>query len=715
VTASPEIAARAARLANLPLRSVEAAVALIDDGCTIPFIARYRKDATGGLGDGDLRRLEERIEEARAFVERRASIRAILEKAGKLTPDLDARLAAAATRQELEDLYEPFKERRRTKASAALERGLGPLADRLADPGERGRPEDLAAPFVSAEKGVGSVEEALAGAADIIVDRIATDPEVRKLVRESRAGGTLVVRASRGKSEEAARSVYRELVGLRASVRSLRPHRVLAVNRGEREGPLSVSVEGDREREERGILRKFLPRPGRPADACIREAAARALDDRVGPAGENDVRRTLTEDAEARSIDTFRENLRQLLLSPPLKRTVILGVDPGFSHGLKCAAIDACGAFLAATTIHPNRGHPEGAAREVRALVEKLRADLVAIGNGTGSREAARFVRDALRDLPGGRRVQQAIVSEAGASIYSASEEAAEEHPDLDVEARGALSIARRVQDPLAELVKIDPWHLGVGQYQHDLDEGKLRKALDGVVEAAVNEVGVDLNRASPALLRRVSGIGPRIARAIVERRKTAGPFRSRADLREVAGIGAKAFEQAAGFLRVPESSEPLDRTAVHPESYGVARRIAAAAGRSVEEIAGHPEVLQTVDPARFAEGPAGVEAVRDILRELAQPGRDPRGEAASMEYTEGVESIEALRPGMTVSGTVTNLADFGAFVDIGVHRDGLIHVSRLGRRVGHPSEVLRLGQRVRAKVEAVDLDRQRISLSLEA
>ncbi len=705
---------RTARLLNLPLRSVEAAAALFEEGCTIPFIARYRKDATGGLSDEDLRRLEEGLEEARAVEERREAILSALEKSGKLTDALRAELARIDTRRELEDLYQPFKEKRRTRASQARERGLEPLAERLLDSAESRPPAVLAAPYVDPEKGVPTVEEALRGAVDIIVDRIGTDPEARRRIRESRAAGFLAVQAARGKKEEAEKSVYRELLGLRTRVGSIKPHRVLAANRGETEGLLSVSVEGDGPREEREVLRRYLPRPGRPAGSLVAEAVAAALKDRLGPAAERDVRRSLSEAAEARAIETFRENLRQLLLAPPLSRRAILGMDPGFAHGVKCAVVDARGAYISSVTLypHPPQSRVREAAEAVVRLIEAQEVDVVAIGNGTGSRETGRFVREALKSVK--RPVAQVIVSEAGASIYSASRVAAEEHPDLDVTIRGALSIARRVQDPLAELVKIDPWSLGVGQYQHDVDEGQLRKALDGVVERAVNEVGVDLNRASVSLLARVSGIGPRTARAIFERREKSGPFRSRADLLRVPGIGEKVYQQAAGFLRVPESPEPLDRTAVHPESYGLARRIAEALGRPIEGLPGEAAALRALDPARFAGGIFGVETVSDIIEELAQPGRDPRGEPPSFEYTEGVEAIADLKPGMVLTGTVTNLADFGAFVDLGVHRDGLLHVSRLGRRVDHPSEVLRLGQAVRVRVESVDLERERISLALE-
>ncbi len=712
---SPKICASTARRANLPPRSVEAAIALLDEGCTIPFVARYRKDVTGGLSDEDLRRLGGCLEEVRALEERRATIRSAMEKAGKLTEDLEKTLEKIETRQELEDFYEPFKERRRTKAAIAKERGLEGLARRIKDPGERSPVEILAASYVDPEKGVHSTEEALAGAVDILVEEISVDPEVRRTIRERRQRGLITAKAARGKKEDAEKSVYRELVGFRAPVTKMKAHRVLAINRGEREGLLSVSIEGDAEWEERQIARRYLPRPGRPADGLLGEAIARALQDRVGPACENDVRRELTEKAEERAIETFRENLRQLLLAPPLKRKVILGVDPGYSSGCKCAAVDAHGNYVASATIHPHTtGIPRKALEEFHSLLERQGVEVVAIGNGTASRETSRFVKEALKALPSKRPVSQSIVSEAGASIYSASPLAAKEHPDLDVTIRGALSIARRVQDPLAELVKIDPWHLGVGQYQHDVEERKLRKALDGVVEQAVNEVGVDLNRASVPLLERISGISPRQARSIVERRETCGPFQGRSDLLKVSGIGAKVFEQAAGFLRVPESKEPLDRSAVHPESYDLARRIAESLGRSIEELQGEKALLSGLDPARFAQGIQGVETVADILRELAQPGRDPRGEARSFAYTEGVEKFTDLKPGMLLTGTVTNLTDFGAFVDLGVHRDGLIHISRFGRRVEHPSDAVRLGQQVRVRVESVDLERERIGLVLE-
>jgi len=710
---SPEICSRTARKADLPLPSVEAAVSLFDEGCTIPFVARYRKDMTGALSDEDLRRLWGCLEDVRALEERRAAIRSALEKSGKLTDTLREKLQGLETRQQLEDFYEPFKERRRTKATVARERGLEGLARLIRDPGERRPAAVLASSFLNPGKGVASVEDALSGAVDIIVDEISVDPEVRGVIRERRSRGQVAVKVARGKKEEAEKSVYRDLLDLRAPVTSIKPHRVLALNRAEREGFLSVSVEGDASWEERQISRRHLPGPGRPADQLMRQAITRALQDRVGPACENDVRRHLTELAQERAIETFRENLRQLLLAPPLKRKAILGVDPGFTSGCKCAAVDAHGNYLSSVTIFPQKS-PQKARELLLEMVERHGLEVIAIGNGTASRETSRFVREALKSLGGKKAVSQVIVSEAGASVYSASALAAREHPDLDVTVRGALSIARRVQDPLAELVKIDPWHLGVGQYQHDVDERKLRKALDGVVEQAVNQVGVDLNRASVSLLERVSGISPRQARAIVERREKMGPFKNRAELLKVQGIGKKVYQQAAGFLRIPESTEPLDRTAVHPESYKIARKIAKSLKRSIEELLGETELLSGLDPARFAGGIQGVETVADILRELAQPGRDPRGEARSFEYTEGVEQISELKPGMVLTGTVTNLTDFGAFVDLGVHRDGLLHISRLGRRVDHPAEVVRLGQQVRVRVESVDLERERIALALE-
>lgn len=681
---------------------------LLDEGCTLPFIARYRKERTGSLSDEQLRQLEGELKAAQALEDRREAILKSLAEQQVSDPAILSAVQAADERQVLEDLYLPYKKSRSSKAARALERGLGGLAKAILDPRELRRPEDLATQFINKELGVESREDALQGARDIIVEDLASHPELRKNLREKRRAGRLEIKATRGKKSEAEASVYRELIGLSARLADLKPHRILAIDRGEREGLLSVSIPGDEERELNAARALIAPSRNRPADSFITETIQVALQDRLGPACERELRRELTELAHTHSIGTFRINLRQLLMQAPLGQRSVLAVDPGFRNGCKCALVDPQGRFVEAQTIFPHSG--AGRAAEARGILEDLASRhevaVIAIGNGTAARET----RDFIAGLKLANKPAIALVNEAGASIYSASELATKEHPELDVLVRGALSIARRVQDPLAELVKIAPRHLGVGQYQHDLEEKALDEALEGVVEQAVNEVGVALNQASEPLLERVSGIGPKLARAIAEHRKSS-PFKNRSELRKVKGLGPKAFEQAAGFLRIEGGSEPLDNTGVHPESYELARRIAAKLGQPIAALLGDRARLEALDPKTFAVDGAGIETVRDVLSELANPGRDPRGEAESIQYAAEARKMEDLKPGMMVTGVVTNLTDFGSFVDIGVHRDGLIHISRFGRRIKHPSEIVSIGSKVKARVESVDIERNRISL----
>lgn len=701
----PALKDRAERVAQelaLDAKSVYAALSLFDGGATVPFVARYRKDHTGALDEVALRQIGTESDKLKALDERRAQVLASLEERGILTPDLRASIEGAATRAMLDDLYAPYKVAKKTRASQAIERGLEPLALRLLDPREMGHPQHLAAPFVSAEKGVATVEAALEGAADIVREKVATDPQARERVRDAFwERGRLAVAAARGKKDEVQKSKFRDLVGLEREARKLPGHRVLAVNRGEREGLLSVSVSGQDGEVGRWLEGRFGLRIRRPALDLVSEAVGSAYKDRLAASAESFVRTRITELAEDAAIETFTRNLRALLLAAPFPGRIVLGLDPGFANGCKIAVVDGTGKLLGTTTIYPHP--PRGKDAEAKAALEKLvrekRVQLVAIGNGTGARESARFVKSVL-----GKTVETAVVSETGASVYSASDVAREEFPDLDVTLRGAVSIARRVQDPLAELVKVEPRSLGVGQYQHDVDQKRLEAALDAVVEDAVAAVGVDANSASAALLRRVPGVGPTLAKAIVAARDANGPFRTREDLRRARGFGPKTFEQAAGFLRI-RGAEPLDATAVHPESYEVARRIVKEVGRDYDKAA----------PERFVGPGAGLETVKDILAELARPGRDPRGEAKSFEYQEGVESLEDLKVGMQLPGTVTNVTDFGAFVDIGVHRDGLVHISQLAdHRVAHPSDVVAVGDQLQVRVVEVDKERGRIALSLK-
>lgn len=703
-------AERVAEALRLDAKRVFAALQLLEGGATIPFVARYRKDHTGSLDEVALRHAASESERLRALDERRAQVLAALEERQILTPELRAAIEHASTRAVLDDLYAPYKTAKKTRASQAIERGLLPLAELLLDARERRNPHELAGPFVSAEKGVPTVQDALDGASDVIRERVATDAAARERVRETFwERGRLVVSAARGKKTEAEASKFRDLVGLEREARRLPGHRVLAVNRGEREGLLSVGVTGPAPELGRWLEARFGLGVPRPAVALLGAAIQSAYEERLAPSAEASVRGRITELAEDAAIDAFTRNLKSLLLAPPLKGRNVLGFDPGFANGCKLAAVDATGKLLGTVTIypHPPRTREADARAGLTKIVKDARVELVAVGNGTGARESVKFVRAVL-----GKSVEVAVVSEAGASVYSASDLAREELPGLDVTLRGAVSIARRVQDPLAELVKVEPRSLGVGQYQHDVDGKRLEEALDAVVEDAVAAVGVDVNTASPALLRRVPAVGPTLAKALVAERDANGPFVTREDLRRVRGLGPKTFEQAVGFLRV-RGKEPLDATAVHPESYELARRIVRELG---VDLAKPDAAKLDVDPARFAGEAAGPETVRDILAELARPGRDPRGEAKSFEYQEGVEKPEDLKVGMLLPGTVTNVTDFGAFVDIGVHRDGLVHVSQLAdHRVAHPSDVVAVGDQVRVRVVEIDLERGRISLSLRS
>jgi len=701
------------RALGLEKRRVAAAVELLDDGCTVPFIARYRKDKTGALSDVELRELVVQLERREAVEARRDTILRALTESGKLTPALATAVDQAEELRTLEDIYRPHKTRRKTKADKAKELGLEPLARSLLDARGKASPEALARRFVGAK--VASAALALSGAKDILVDDFAQEPRARAVIREERERGRMAVKAARGKADEAKRSVYRELVGLDRPIERLPAHRILAIDRGEDEGFLSVSVRGRPEVESRRLLGLLLRRGVWPSRSFVEEAIGLALKDRIGPAVERELRREHTDRAQAQALDTFRRNLRQLLLQPTLKRSVVLGIDPGFRSGCKLAAVDALGEYLAHETIQPHQGAGQrrGAAEQLRKMVAGNRVEVIAIGNGTAGRETTEFVREALAEDEELAKLRPVTVSESGASVYSASAVAQEEHPELDVTIRGALSIARRLQDPLAELVKIEPWHLGVGQYQHDLDQRELARSLNAVVEDVVAAVGVDLNRASVSLLERVAGLGAKRARALVELREKRGPFRGRSELKQVPGLGPKSFQQVAGFLRIPDAFEPLDRSAVHPESYALARRIAASVGQEIAGVMAHPETLAAASPESFVSEGVGLATIADIMEELARPGRDPRGEPRDIAYTDGVEEIEDLKPGMELGGTVTNLTDFGAFVDLGVHRDGLIHISRFGKRVEHPTDAVSIGQRVKVQVESVDIERHRIGLRL--
>ena len=703
------IAALVAHELSLPEAPVARALQLLEGGATVPFIARYRKEATSGLDDGALQRLSDHAKIVEAREARREHILETVRAQGALTSELEHQISSAATLAELEDLYLPFKPRRRTRAQAAREKGLQPLAEQLlAQAPQAASREELARPY-----GL-PADEAWAGARDIAAELIAERADLRAEVRRVfETVGELTVDVARGKSKAPELERYRDHVGLRERASRAPSHRVLAAERGEAEGVLKVSVEVPRDHVMLDLRRRVLS--PRAAPLFARElslALDEALDRLLLPSLESEARRGLKQSADEEAIRVFARNLEALLLAPPLGPHPVLAIDPGLRTGCKVVALDGRGEVLAFATIYPHTGREEEAAIALRGLLQKHTPAAVAVGNGTAGRETEAFVRKA---APSARVVS---VSEAGASIYSASELAREELPSLDVSVRGAVSIGRRLQDPLAELVKLDPQGIGVGQYQHDVDQAGLARALDRVVESVVNRVGVDLNTASPALLQHIAGLGPALAKAIVAHRAAHGAFPTRAALREVPRLGAKAFEQCAGFLRIRDGREPLDASAVHPERYAVVTRMAKDLGVERGALVGNAALAARVDAARYVDEAAGVglPTLRDILAELEKPGRDPRAEFSSVAFDPGVTELAHVKPGMILNGVVTNVAAFGAFVDVGVHQDGLVHVSELANRfVKDPGEVVRVGDRVRVKVLSVDLQRRRIGLSLKA
>jgi uncharacterized protein len=711
-----DILTEVARELAIPLGQARSTVALLQEGATVPFIARYRKERTGSLDETQIRQIEERWRYYSELEERRTAVLESIAEQGKLTDELRARLEACRQKQELEDLYLPFKPKRRTRATIARDKGLEPLAERIW--AQREPPEAVeraAAAFVNAERGVASVEEALAGAQDILAERVAEDADARALVRDAlRHAGTIVARRRPdGPDPEGKFALYYDHS---ERIDRIPHHRVLALDRGEGAEVLRVSLEGPDDEVVSRLRRRCVapsPRLPSPVVAAAVEDAYKRL---MRPAIEREVRSVLTEGAGTAAISLFGQNLRQLLLQPPVRDAVVLGVDPGLRTGCKLAAVDATGKFLEHVTLYPHPPHNRRA-EATRTLLEVVRRHdtrLIAVGNGTASRETVQWVEKSLAALSKGT-ARAVTVSEQGASVYSASPVAIEEFPELDVTVRGAISIARRLQDPLAELVKIDPKSIGVGQYQHDVDQKQLKEALDVVVESCVNLVGVDLNTASVSLLSYVAGIGPQVARNIVKWRDERGAFGSRAQLLKVPKLGPKAFEQAAGFLRVYDSPQPLDASAVHPERYPVVERMAGRLGLAIKALVGNAEAVRRINPQEFVEGDVGLPTLQDILAELEKPGRDPRGEVQEIAFREDVHSLEDVKEGMVLPGVVTNVTDFGAFVDIGVHQDGLVHVSQMAeRRIRHPSEVCAIGQRVEVRVLGVEPERRRISLSMK-
>ena len=700
---------------------VENVITLLDEGNTVPFIARYRKEMHGAMDDQTIRSLADRLAYLRNLEARRQEVKTSIINQGKMTQELDHAIDEAKTLAEVEDIYRPYKQKRRTRATIAREKGLAPLAELLyAQAPDCPAPEEAAKDYVDPGKGVNSVEEALAGASDIIAETISDDADVRKALRELYTEWADVVSVAAKKDPED--TVYRNYYAFTAPVNKIQGHQVLAVNRGEKEEVLKVSIVINRDAALGGVYRRVLKKKC-ASTSFVEAAAADAYDRLIAPSMEREIRATLTDAASEGAIGQFALNLKPLLMQPPVKGFVTMGLDPGYRMGCKVAVVDGTGKVLDTTVVYPTHGE-----RQKRECIEKLTALIrkhavrhIAIGNGTASRETEQMTVELIGGLGKDVGVSYAIVNEAGASVYSASPLAAAEFPDFDVNLRSAVSIARRLQDPLAELVKIDPKSIGVGQYQHDMPEKRLTEALDGVVEDCVNAVGVDLNTASAPLLARVSGLNAGVAANVVKYREENGSFSSRRQLLKVPKLGAKAFEQCAGFLRVPESKEILDNTAVHPESYAAAEKLLSICGYTEEDVrAGRLTELKARIKAYGEEKAAadcgvGVPTLRDVVSELLKPGRDPRDELPPPLLRTDVLEIKDLKPGMELKGTVRNVIDFGAFVDIGVHQDGLVHISQIcDKYIRHPSEVLSVGDVVTVWVKEVDEKKKRISLTMK-
>ncbi|WP_045158007.1 Tex family protein [Stutzerimonas stutzeri] len=701
-------------------QQVAAAVALLDEGSTVPFIARYRKEVTGSLDDTQLRNLEERLRYLRELDERRVSILASIEEQGKLTPELKREIDLADTKTRLEDLYLPYKQKRRTKGQIALEAGLGELADALFGNPEL-NPESEATRFIDAEKGFADVKAVLEGAKYILMERFAEDADLLAKLRDFlKHNATLSARVVPGKETEGAK--FSDYFEHDEVLKNTPSHRALAIFRGRNEGILSVSLKvgdetpGSTHPGEGMIGERFgIANRGRAADKWLAEVVRWTWKVKLYTSLETDLLGELRDKAEDEAISVFARNLHDLLLAAPAGPRATLALDPGLRTGCKVAVVDATGKLLETATVYPHapRNDWDGTLAILAKLCAKHAVDLIAIGNGTASRETDKLAGELIKKVPG-LKLTKIMVSEAGASVYSASELAAREFPDLDVSLRGAVSIARRLQDPLAELVKIDPKSIGVGQYQHDVSQLKLARSLDAVVEDCVNAVGVDVNTASAALLARISGLNATLAQNIVQFRDANGAFKSRSELKKVPRLGEKTFEQAAGFLRVMNGDNPLDASAVHPETYPLVQRIAQDTGRDIRSLIGDSAFLKRLDPKQFTDETFGLPTVTDILGELDKPGRDPRPEFKTAEFQDGVEKLSDLEPGMVLEGVVTNVTNFGAFVDIGVHQDGLVHISALSEKfVKDPYEVVKAGDIVKVKVMEVDIPRNRVGLSM--
>lgn len=705
-----QVCRKISHLLDLPSRQVDSAVQLLQQGRTIPFIARYRKEATGGLEEVQLRAIEDALTESQKLEERRTAVLRALES--KQVPDsVLSAIQTCETRAELEQLYQPWRSRRRTRADTAREQGLGPLAQLLKEQSVTGSARAIVEPFVRPERGVADQAAALAGACDIVAEEWAAGPSLQRWMLERADYGRLCSRVKRGQQDD--RSPFADYFDHQEPVSRVAAHRVLAMLRGAREGVLNVSIQLDEDwvlpRLERRLIRNrsfvFAESLRRTVVDCYRRL--------LRPAVQSVVLQQLRSRAERDSIDVFAANLGEMLMAAPAGARPVIGIDPGFRIGCKVAVVDGTGRCMASDTIYPTppRSDTQAAARTLRQLMDDHKVELIAIGNGTASRETQRFVQDLIADQQ--LDVVCAVVSEAGASIYSASDEAVEEYPEFDVTIRGAISIAHRLQDPLAELVKMDPATIGAGQYQHDVDQQELGRVLNRQAESCVSRVGVDLNTASRPLLAKVPGIGPALAARIVDWRDDHGPFASRQELLSVPKLGPVAFEQASGFLRIRDGDNPLDCSAVHPESYAVVQAIASRAGRSVAELMRQPELLTSMNPQEFVTDETGIETVTDILEELRQPGRDPRAEFRVARFADGVDEIQDLSVGMQLEGVVTNVTAFGAFIDIGVHHDGLLHISQMADHfVKDATRELSVGDILTVRVTDVDVGRKRISLS---
>ncbi len=694
----------------------EAAVKLIDDGNTIPFIARYRKEATGSLNDEVLRKLLERLNYLRNLEEKKEQVMTTIEEQGKLTPELKKQILDAQTLVAVEDLYRPYRPKRRTRATIAKERGLEPLANVIALQMTRKPLTEEAVPYVSEDKDVPTVEDAISGAQDILAERISDEADYRTRIREmTMKDGWLVSEAK----DDTTQSVYEAYYHYEEPISKIAGHRILAVNRGEKEKFLTVKIDAPEDRILQYLERKVISRNNPNTAPALKEAIQDAYRRLIAPAIEREIRSTLTEKAEDGAIAVFGKNLTQLLMQPPITGHVVLGWDPAFRTGCKLAVVDVTGKVLDTTVVYPTAPTTEAKIRAakntVKHLIEKYNITLISVGNGTASRESEQVIVDMLKEIPD-RKVSYIITNEAGASVYSASKLATEEFPNFDVGQRSAASIARRVQDPLAELVKIDPKSIGVGQYQHDMNQKKLGEALDGVVEDCVNCVGVDLNTASAPLMEHISGITKTIAKNIVDYREEHGRFQNRRDLLKVPKLGPKAYEQCAGFMRIAGGTNPLDASGIHPESYAAAEKLLAEMGYTKSDLsAGGIKDIRIKDYAGTAKRIGiGEPTLRDIVKELGRPGRDPRQDAPQPILRTDVMSMEDLKEGMILKGTVRNVIDFGAFVDIGVHQDGLVHISQMADRyIKHPLEVVSVGDIVDVKVLSIDLQRKRISLTM--